>query len=260
MQPPAEPFSYEPRYCAFIDILGFRNLIDQLRGGTMTPLALRSLLTRIHQPPTGTFFEFSDTGFAAQSISDAVAVSTKANAEALIQLFLSLESLALNLLHEGYFVRGAVVKGPLYHDEKMVFGEALVKAYSLEAEVVRFPRIMITSDIVRDINQYGKADSNMITQLGKRVCQADDGPYYLHILRQLEVAIGQSPRFLEDKLIDLAFYGNAASKIQKRFDDAIDNPRHFEKVQWFAKYWNALLRGNSIPFIRGPGAFPRAFQ
>jgi len=26
--------------------------------------------------------------------------------------------------------------------------------------------------------------------------------------------------------------------IELRLDEAMDNPRHFEKVLWFARYWN----------------------
>ena len=54
------------------------------------------------------------------------------------------------LLQRGYFIRGALVKGPLYHDDKMIFGEALVRAYQLESEVVRYPRVMVTRDVWLD--------------------------------------------------------------------------------------------------------------
>jgi hypothetical protein len=29
--------------------------------------------------------------------------------------------------------------------------------------------------------------------------------------------------------------------IQKRFDEASDNPDHFQKVAWFVQYWNSNL-------------------
>jgi hypothetical protein len=47
---PALP-TYHERYCAFVDILGFRELIGRLRQGN-TPLdALRQLLAKVHTPP-----------------------------------------------------------------------------------------------------------------------------------------------------------------------------------------------------------------
>ena len=32
----------------------------------------------------------------------------------------------------------------------MIFGEALVRAYQLESEVVRYPRVMVTRDVWLD--------------------------------------------------------------------------------------------------------------
>jgi hypothetical protein len=44
-------------------------------------------------------------------------------------------------------------------------------------------------------------------------------------------------------------------QIQGRFDDSVDNPRHFEKLKWFARHWNEST-GNYrkfIPAVTGPG-------
>jgi hypothetical protein len=43
-----------------------------------------------------------------------------------------------------------------------------------------------------------------------------------------------------------------ASTIQKKFDESVDNPRHFEKVQWFARYWNESVDHQEL-FIYGSG-------
>ena len=65
-------------------------------------------------------------------------------------LFLSLEALTHALLDKGYLIRGAVVKGHLYHDNLSVFGDALVRAYVMESTVARFPRIVLSRDVVDD--------------------------------------------------------------------------------------------------------------
>ena len=36
----------------------------------------------------------------------------------------------------------------------------------------------------------------------------------------------------------LSYYTNMRDKLQLRLDAFIDTPKHFEKVQWFANYWN----------------------
>jgi hypothetical protein len=253
---PSRP--YEDRYCAYLDILGFQRLIDRLSGGTTPFEALQALLEQIHNPPHSSEGAFKNADFRAQSISDAVALSTSLTPEGLSQLFYSLEQLCQRLLIEGFFARGAIVKGKLYHDDRMVFGEALVRAYRLESEIVRFPRIMIASDVVTDA--VPTTDRGSMT-LAAMLKQADDGPWYLHILRTMEregAYLATASRVPKPNAIDsdvLRDFAKMALAIQRRFDEAIDNPRHFEKVQWFARYWNASipsgLRG--IAHIKGPG-------
>src|ERR1700683_4416881 len=103
---------YDDRYCAFVDILGFRQLIESLSKDPEQVAALRNVLRRVHSPPTG-----AKEVVRAQSISDAVALSAEVNVEGLSAMFRILTFLSIDLLCQGFLVRGAVVKGPLYHDD-----------------------------------------------------------------------------------------------------------------------------------------------
>lgn len=126
---------YSVRYCAFVDVLGFTGVISELKNGTINHRELRDILARVHRP-TGTNFELSRRlDIRAQSISDAVCLSAATTKACLRDLFVNLEVLVCNLLKYGYLARGAVVKGRLYHDDKMVFGEALVEAHRLESQI-----------------------------------------------------------------------------------------------------------------------------
>jgi hypothetical protein len=133
--------SYHDRYCAFVDILGFRQLIERLNKDVNQFDALRNLLARVHGTGSGPSSVVSNADFRAQSISDAVAISTAPTQNGLADIFRALQLLAVDLLVEGYFIRGAVVRAPLYHDDRMVFGRALIQAYSFESEVAKYPRI-----------------------------------------------------------------------------------------------------------------------
>jgi hypothetical protein len=65
----------------------------------------------------------------AQSISDSVALSTEPTMADLSDMLQTLTRLAIDLLCEGFFVRGAIVKGPLYDDDHMVFERPSRKPY-----------------------------------------------------------------------------------------------------------------------------------
>jgi hypothetical protein len=233
---PVDHPPYHERYCAFVDILGFGELIERLNHGQTAFESLRDLLDQVHNPEKGTDKSWY-TEFRAQSISDAVAISTVRNPVGLVELLNATEDLSLELLNQGFFVRGAIVKGMLYHDESMVFGEALVRAYRLEREVVRFPRIMLTRDVVEDLKGY--CDQNQLgSEVLPRVRRAEDGPWHIHILRDLEL-LQEKPAVVRRHRPG-GFFARIQGQIQKRLDQAVDNPRHFEKVRWFADYWNRI--------------------
>jgi hypothetical protein len=235
---------YRDRYCAFVDILGFRQLIEQLRTSTASFEALHNLLKRIHGANSGAAIDMDSTDFRAQSISDAVAISTTVSAVGLDQLFQTLQSLSLDLLSEGYFVRGAVVRAPLYHDDQTDFGEASVKAYHFESEVAKYPRIVVTQEVREDMISYIGQAKGIYPKMDI-LRQSSDGPMYLDILQPVVSLLrkGDSPvRILSGSEQDTHHrYIRIRDKIQERYGEAMDDPRHFEKVRWFARYWNEVI-------------------
>lgn len=235
--------NYQDRYCAFVDILGFRQLIERLDSDVGQFDALRNLLTRVHSTHSGASPERQDSDFRAQSISDAVAISTIPTQEGLTEILEALQSLAVDLLVEGYFVRGALVRSPLYHDDRMVFGKALVRAYSFESEVAKFPRIMVTREVREDIIRFS-ARPHKSNNSPRNSClrQSSDGPMYLDVLQPV-VALFKKKEHPYEKLSSLEEanhrrYLSIRDRIQQRYEESMDTPRHFEKVRWFARYWN----------------------
>jgi hypothetical protein len=246
---------YQDRYCAFVDILGFKELISDLDKGRIKFEEIRELLRFAHDSHHDRLypgFGFYGADIKQQSISDAVCISALPTPAGLMHVFNALQTLTLTLLRQGFFTRGAVVKGPLYHDDRMVFGDALVKAYTLEQTVVRTPRIMITRDVALDIEKY-LTHEVIGSEFSNTVGRASDGPHYFHVLRALMV--------LHDEHLDddtrrtfLAGFNDMAVKIQTRFDESADTPSHFEKVRWFADYWNDSI--STLPLVKrvyGPG-------
>jgi|SRR5579859_3240480 len=254
--------SYAERYCGFVDILGFRQLVNGLSAEGEEWQSMRRLLERLHNPPKDLMSHHELTAgsdIRIQSISDAIAISTLPTPGGLYQMFNVLEDVALTFLIGGYFVRGAIVKGMLYHDEKMVFGEALTEAYRLESEIVRFPRIMVARKVAIEAMSHPVVGLNFKLHLKR----AEDGPYFLDVLHKMvvkyKIETSQGEPLGGTDLQEFEFYIGCAESIQRRYDESADNPRHFEKVLWFARYWNATIREHGIKYIekiKGPGIDP----
>jgi hypothetical protein len=243
----------EDRYCAFIDILGFKELVSGIRNGDVNFETIKGLLKQIHQPHDPTFVGTGDTDFQVQSISDAVVLSTRYTVTGLAILFDTIERLSLALLQEGYFTRGGLCRGLLYHDPQMVFGEALIQAYRMESEIAKYPRILLTKDVVD-----GAKGNNLPGYFNAHIRQSDDGPFYLHVLSDLESIIGMIDRRQPDTkepTPNLSRFEAIRNRIQERFSESVDNPRHFEKVQWYARYFNEIINTGhpEIDLIMGPG-------
>lgn len=225
---------YKEKYCVYIDILGFKGLISELEHNSAKFDAVRAVLRKIHTPQKVTKKAWY-TEFRAQSISDAVAISTLPSGIGLLEILHAVKDLAIELLKEGYFIRGAIVKGSLYHDDQMIFGDALVQAFELESNIVKFPRVMITRKVLDDLLDYAASEEFKGGTFGDWAVQAEDGPYFVDVLKDFAGKSYHSEPQVPGKSQQLR---DVRDQITKRLNESIDNPHHFEKVLWFVKYWN----------------------
>jgi hypothetical protein len=142
----------------------------------------------------------------------------------------------------------------------MVFGEALVRAYELETTVARYPRVVVSKEVMDDVNQLSRGlfrDSP--NRIKPYIEQAEDGPYFVHVLRtvsetvsRVQIANLNKPPKDQEQLVD---YQRIQDMTQKRLDEAAYTPKHFEKVQWFAFYWRKFVPYGVSGFrtLVGPG-------
>src|SRR3954464_13272336 len=106
--------NYASRYCAFLDILGFRGLVENLERSNEPPTEIFRVLSAVHARKQAVRQQEAD--LKSQSISDGMALSAATNAAGLDAICTAAEELSRMLLRLGYFSRGAITKGRLYHD------------------------------------------------------------------------------------------------------------------------------------------------
>jgi hypothetical protein len=238
--------SYAVRYAAFLDIIGFRSLLDDLRAGIIGPSYVLALLRESREiygpsPPLEKQVDFKIHG-----ISDAVVVSAAPTAQGLLHLFGVTELLGVTLLETGHLIRGGIAKGLLYHDEQFAFGDALVEAYRLESECAEFPRVLISSSVEQDfVGFFGRDPSDLSAR--NHLVTDEDGLVFLHLLRD--------PQSIAYTMMqtDRSYYSKTLRRVQMRYHESLRNPKHRKKWTWFANYWNKTFPHTIVGKIKGEG-------
>jgi len=143
---------FSDKFIAFVDILGFKQLVSESEAGRGLPLvelleALKSLGTggersAIEQSgftwcPVAPYIQ-NHLDFRVTQISDCAIVSAEVSPAGLVNLVGHCWSAATRLLEQGLMCRGYVTRGSIYHVDGQVVGTGYQKAYSAEPGVAAF--------------------------------------------------------------------------------------------------------------------------
>ena len=233
----SEGDGYEQKVVGFVDILGFAELVQradcdsELRAKVMQALEQVRAATELGRP--------TEIEFQAQYFSDSLIVSSQHSPKGLWHLLLSLDALAWNLLQQNILVRGAVTIGGIFHDERLVFGVGVNKAYHLESNVAKVPRIILGQDAFAAVENFAANGSTWATYRDSRIRRDSDGVYFLNFLCELGCFNRQEST--DPNAIDhpLEITGRSIQSIlQQSIDTTLDRPDIYAKIEWLARYWN----------------------
>lgn len=146
---------YEDCYVVFLDILGMKNLVEE---GFET---LRNVFVAIegnldiykNAGIIGTPNRFIDQDQVRLTImSDSIVFSARKDVEhafsKLIGVSSSVISKLLSVEPNPVFIRGGISRGKVYHQNSIVFGPGLTKAYSLENEEAKYMRCILDKSLL----------------------------------------------------------------------------------------------------------------
>lgn len=144
---------YDDYYVAFIDILGFKELLK-----TDSCESIYQIFDVLHKKTTG-YLNLNGVEIQAYQhirhtiLSDSVIVYIKASVEdafaALINICAKLQ-ISLANREEPILLRGGIAKGGLFHENDVIYGEGLSKAYLLESNLAKYPRIVFSGELLKD--------------------------------------------------------------------------------------------------------------
>jgi len=184
---------YEQRIVAFLDILGFKSLLDETvdKDGNDIEEKINSVVSAyqairdIWDLDNGSqLAEYKKTNSKQVSIfSDSIVVSFKVEDPS--QVFftlLEIKHVIMLLLSRKILCRCAVAIGKFIHTENYLFGPALVEAYTLESKAAMYPRVILDNSVIEAGSMYSgvhHSSQNEKDFVQSLLEQDSDGMYYV---------------------------------------------------------------------------------
>lgn len=202
---------YEPRVVLFLDILGFKNIIDQTAQKNADQ---PEQIARLYETLTAmrAYLEVSGDRRYVPSLqltqfSDAILVSFREEEESqVLQTLYNVQNLLVRLLMRGIICRGGIAYGKLLHDGNLTFGPALIKAYETESKAAMFPRVILDRSIIElgktyhGIHMDQKTEGDAIMNILKK---DTDDLYYVDYFPRGYQDLGLKPEEMPDYLKNL---------------------------------------------------------
>lgn len=260
--------SYENRIVAFIDILGFKELIKQSENDNHKINFIYNILNQFKnlEKTENWGIDLIEVEESAQykglnnfkiqenvnitAFSDSIVISVKAELENLNHSFSTfiakIAYFGSLLMEEGILIRGGITYGKLIHNSTgIMFGQAMIDAYMLESKNAKFPRILL-SDKLMNLLEY---------PLLRKVNRY---PYHQYIQRFNDGCIGFHQMIFyqvmqNSPLFDEAILFEKLEKIRTNIIHGLNTNSEFpdvhEKFQWLKMQYNKLIIFDPIKFV-----------
>lgn len=140
---------YKEHFIAFLDILGFKELITREECET-----IYTIFGEIHSRSKASL-KYNGVQIDAYNhihhkiLSDSVIVFIDAEIDDAFATLLDICSrLQVSLANRDnpILLRGGISQGPLYYEDDIIYGQGLTDAYLLECKLAKYPRIIFTGD------------------------------------------------------------------------------------------------------------------
>jgi hypothetical protein len=191
--------AYKNKFVAFLDILGFKQLISTIEEKSQTSFtdfnkvwSILNFLDRESIQSDGhhdlNVYEEKENSLSMSElgspiityVSDCVVISTDGTFDGFKSICNKITKFSTDIAADGIFVRGAITYGKVVHTGRILFGTGYQKAYQLESTKAINPRVIIDSAVVEFLKKYdGQFPLNNV---GMR--EDDDTVKYLRLFPQ----------------------------------------------------------------------------
>lgn len=259
MNSPANPYTLDTTepvlkhsVAAFLDILGFvGEMKASFEGGTAA-----NLLGRLRSALSRSYSEFRDDmrgrpihvkTWVVKAFTDNIVIGYpiylgEPDAEAeLGSVLLSVREYQLTMVNAGFFVRGGISIGQLYMDDEIVFGDALIDAYTAESTLARDPRIVLAKSVYPYLKQHLKYYASPAESPHNRVLLRDvDDQIFVNYLGAIFDDLSD-PRLGELE--------NHKKVVEEKLQQYKNEPPLWGKYAWSANYHNFICKEQGNPLF-----------
>jgi hypothetical protein len=254
-----DEIKYERRIVAFIDILGFKEIVKQSEQDTTKIELLYSVLDFLKGWETSDKWDLKlveieedaqKKGIAnfdirgktnTTSFSDSIVVSVKVDNnvnEVTSTLVVNLAYIGALLIEKGILFRGGLTIGNIIHnDNGTVFGQALIDAYQLETKSAKYPRIVLSDKLIKELN-YPIDTKRDRYPFHQYIDRFNDGCIGFHQMIYYQVIESWTEMTSEKMISSLT---NVRKTIIDGLDNSFENPDVFEKYRWLKEQYNNLI-------------------
>ncbi len=241
--------SYDNQIVAFVDILGFKEIIKKseqnLNKINLLYQALEFLkrrennlkwnlkLIEVEEDAQKIGVEkFDIEGLVNCScFSDSIVVSIKVSDKNINELtstlITNLSFIGAQLMQAGILIRGGISIGKMIHQNNgILMGPALIEAYQLETNLAKFPRIILSKKLLEKLN-YPLLEKKLRYPYHQYLNRFDDGCVGFHQMIYYQVL--QNSAHLTNRNLKIQL-----KKIKNTIIEGLDD--HFESADVFQKY------------------------
>jgi len=234
----SDKITYIESLVAFIDILGFRELIthvsDEAQGAVIID-GLRSVLLQA-KTKLSSKWSWEVDALDVRMFSDCIYISVPAKIENCDAFFQLLELVQSNFVRQRIVVRGAVAIGRHYSDNLLIFSEGLVRAYDIEQRIARFPRILVPGEFWHYVVTHGYDEDIIWFKESYVWNDPEDGKAIIDYLNFMPYDRRNDPNH---KGKDLA---NHKAFILESVSKNASSPEVAGKYKWMARYHDSWCR------------------
>lgn len=264
--------TFEDKFIAFIDILGFKELVAAAEAQKVPLTALLDLLGNFRAESDQQEFARNgydvcpgapalsrDVAFRATQVSDSLVLSAEVSPAGVANIIARAWRVAVRFMEQAILLRGYITRGSIYHHGSSFLGSGYLRAYRQESEVAAFSRDAGDTgtpfvELDAAVVEYVRATDDVCVKQMLDHCTATDGTYTaifpFRAMSQSFIVGGFYSQFIDYRAIragNIGLRGDIARLKEQLWVNAdMSKPRVVAKVQHYAAALEQQLQGCDV--------------